>query len=115
MKKRKNSSDDLTEEVVGYIREDRNRVVKLLDQLVDAATTSSAESVNVQEPMTLNVFADVASRLTDVLTKQNAQLVELVKVEMKRPQEQEDPERLKDDIFEEIKRGEHREEEPVGS
>lgn len=104
IKKRKITSETLADEVVDNIRSDRDRIVKLLDQLVSVSTTPTGEEVVGREPTTLNVFADVAARLTDVLTKQSAMLVELAKIESKRKPE-EDPERVKDDIFREISHG----------
>jgi hypothetical protein len=70
---------DLFEEILKNTRNDRKQVEKVRDELVKLASLPEVQA----ESMSLVSVAENIGKLSDVLTKMNAQLVELTKVSVK--------------------------------
>lgn len=91
-------TEGLIEEILDNSRRDRKTVEKIRDQILKLA--SSPEMMS--EPLTSVGIAENIAKLSDVLTKMNAQLVELSKVSSKHDHEDVDPKDEKEQIFDEI-------------
>jgi len=72
-------TEDLFEEILKNARSDRKTVEKVRDELIKL--TSQPEVM--VEGMAMITVAENVAKLSDVLTKMNAQLVELTKVSVK--------------------------------
>ena len=91
-------TDDLFEEILQNVRDDREKVKLIRDHIVKLV---SVEEVNV-EPLAMIGIAENMAKLSDVLTKMNSQLVELTKVSVKTDTSADDVRTEKDSIFDEI-------------
>lgn len=76
-------TEDLIEEVMKNIREDRAKASKVRDRLL-VDLDSARDELDADNTMSIGSIAENVSTLTDVLTKMNAQIVELTKISQKR-------------------------------
>ena len=91
-------TEDLFDEILKNVRNDREKLTKVRDNIIDGMTTTELAI----EPLAMLGIAENIAKISDVLTKQNAQLVELTKVSVKSDNPEEDSLSEKDDIFDEI-------------
>lgn len=89
-------TDDLFEEILKNVRDDREKVKTVRDSIVSLV----GGDVSEKEPLTMLAISENVAKLSDVLTKMNSQLVELTKVSVKKDILKPPDER--DDIFDEI-------------
>lgn len=88
--------DDLVSEIVQNARSDRMRLEDVCDAVVDAAKKTD-------DPLALLGLSEQMAAVTDSLTKNNAQLVEVAKIRAKNQQPKD--EKVDDTIFDQIEHG----------
>lgn len=95
------TKESLTEEIIANARRDRKRLEAVIDGLANGfARVPTQEDDNPDEfnPDVAAAFAEEISKIGDSLTRINQQLVELVKIDAKKPSDQ-NPVRLgKEDV-----------------
>lgn len=91
-------TDDLFQEILKNVRNDREKLTKVRDNII-----SGMNGIELQiEPLAMLGIAEAVGKLSDVLTKQNAQLVELTKVSVKEDAPEEDADADRDSLYDEI-------------
>lgn len=95
-------ADELLEEILQNVREDRSKVKEIRDKIVKLAVDPDQAATFASEPLAMVGIAENVAKLSDVLTKMNAQLVETMKVSARRDRGEQDPQAEKDSIFDEI-------------
>ena len=91
-------TDDLFDEILKNVRNDREQVTLVRDNIIKGLSTLEVAI----EPLAMLGVAENIAKLSDVLTKMNSQLVELTKVSVKTDMPEEDVKSSKDSIFDEI-------------
>lgn len=91
------TKEDLIQEALENARRDRKTVEKVRDQIVQLVSDPTIQA----ESLSLIGISDNVAKLSDVLTKMNAQIVELTKVTAK-AEKTDDKQSDKDSIFDEI-------------
>lgn len=90
------TKEALINEALENSRKDRKKLEGVRDQIIDLGNDASL----LAEPTGIIAIAEHVSKLADVLTKMNAQLVEMSKIAAK--SDAEDQSSDKDSIFDEI-------------
>ena len=91
-------TDDLFDEIVQNVRDDRAKVIVIRDNIISGISTLEV----AVEPLAMLGVAENIAKLSEVLTKMNSQLVELTKVSQKSDSPESDMSTDKDSIFDEI-------------
>lgn len=91
-------NEGLEEEILRNARSDRKTVEKVRDDLIKMTDLAEVQA----EAMSMVVIAENVCKLSDVLTKVNAQLVELHKVSLKNAPADDNKKPDSESIFDEI-------------
>lgn len=92
------TTEQLFQEILTNARRDRKTIETVQDDLIKAV-----KSVQVQEDgLTMMAIAEQLAKLADSLTRTNAALVEISKVQAKNGPPPEDPKENADSIYDEI-------------
>jgi len=91
-------TESLADEILNNVRKDRAQVERVRDHIIDIVENESMS----EEPLGMLGIAENVAKLSDVLTKMNAQLVELTKINVKHDKDTDDPKTEKESIFDEI-------------